>query len=109
MDLDQVKQPLSQFVEKASKSIKVDEVIIFGSYLEGNATEDSDIDVFIISDDFQKMAFENRLNILDRAADGIRPIVQAWGHTSEELKLASHLTLLGYARDNGIHYTPSKI
>src|ERR1700752_948738 len=104
MDLNQVQQPLNQFVEKTSQSIKVAEVIIFGSYLEGNATEDSDIDVFVISDDFQKMVFENRLSVLDLAADGIRPIVQAWGHTSEELKSASHLTLLGYARDHGIHY-----
>lgn len=106
MDLDQVKQPLSQFVEKASQAIKVDEVIIFGSYLEGNATEESDIDVFIISNDFQKMTFEHRLKVLDGAADGIKPIVQAWGHTFEELKSASHLTLLGYARDNGLRYHP---
>lgn len=109
MDIDQVKQPLTQFIKKAAQSIQVDEVIVFGSYLEGNATEESDIDVFIISEDFQKMAFENRLSILDTAADGIRPIVQAWGHTRGELKSASHLTLLGYARDNGLHYNFTKI
>src|SRR4030067_1125623 len=46
---------LIQFVKNIPASIKVDQVIVFGSYLEGTARPDSDIDVIVVSDDFRGM------------------------------------------------------
>jgi uncharacterized protein len=112
MDSDRIKQPLNQFVKKISNSVKVERVIVFGSYLEGNATKDSDIDVFIISDDFKTLDEDQRLDILYDATDNIdntEPDIHPWGYTQEELERASRLTLMGYVRDNGIHYDPLKI
>lgn len=109
MGANHIKEPLNQFIKKIPPFIKVDEVIVFGSYLEGNATEDSDIDLFVISDSFKGMDLENRLDILYDATDNIEPDIHPWGHTSEELKSASHLTLLGYARDKGLRYDPAKL
>lgn len=34
-------------------NIKVDKIIVFGSYARGNYTEDSDLDIAIISEDFE--------------------------------------------------------
>jgi predicted nucleotidyltransferase len=79
-------------------------VIIFGSYLEGLATEESDIDVLVISDEFAGLNEDNRLDILDAAAEGIVPEIHPWGFTSDELKKAHRLTTLGYAREKGVRF-----
>jgi uncharacterized protein len=104
MDSKRLRKPLSQFVHQASDIIKVDEVILFGSHLEGNATEESDIDVMVISDSFQGMDMDRRLNLLYKASSQVEPDIHPWGFTPKELKAASHLTLLGYARDHGVHF-----
>ena len=104
MNTQEIEQPLTDFLKKASKVIKIDHLVVYGSYLEGNATKESDIDVFVISDDFEHMALEKRLDLLDIIADGIEPVVHPWGHTTDEFKNASRLTNLGYARDHGIRF-----
>jgi uncharacterized protein len=104
MDMHPVKKPLNEFLQNVAKTIKVEQMIIFGSYLEGTATEDSDVDVFVISDDFKTVELEKRLDILDAAAEGIEPKVHPWGHTTEELNRADELTLLGYARTVGLRF-----
>jgi hypothetical protein len=82
----------------------VDQVIVFGSYLEGNATEDSDIDVLVISDDFKSLDEDQRLDLLYEAKGFIEPPIHPWGFTPEELEKASELTTLGYARTAGIRF-----
>jgi uncharacterized protein len=104
MDIRPVKKPLNQFLQNVAKTIKVEQLIIFGSYVEGTATMDSDVDVFVISDDFKTVALEKRLDLLDAAAEGIEPRVHPWGHTPEELNRADELTLLGYARTAGLRF-----
>ena len=107
MGIKQIHQPLKQFLSYLPRNIKVDQLIIFGSHMEGRATADSDIDVLVISDAFKKLDEDQRLDILYDATDDIQPDIHPWGFTKEELQTASHLTLLGYARDHGIHF-PTK-
>ena len=91
-----------QFVQSLRQKLTVEEVIVFGSYLDGLATEESDIDVLVISSDFAALDEDNRLDILDAAAEGIVPDVHPWGFTPDELRKASRLTTVGYAREEGI-------
>lgn len=44
---------LKKYIEKVREYYNVDSVILFGSYAKGTNTEDSDIDVAIISSDFE--------------------------------------------------------
>ena len=104
MDIKTIRKPLSQFVQQIPKSIKVDQVIIFGSYLEGKASQDSDIDVIVVSDDFKEFEDSQRLSILDTAAHDINPEIDAWGLTRAEVADADELTTLGYARTSGIRF-----
>jgi predicted nucleotidyltransferase len=48
-----VKQ-IAQFIKDLlrGRDITVDEIIVFGSYARGNYTEDSDLDIAVISQDF---------------------------------------------------------
>lgn len=104
MDTKTVKKPLTKFTRRIPKSVKVDKVIIFGSYLEGDPTEDSDLDVLVISDSFKDLNEDQRLSLLYDARTFDEPIVHPWGFTNEELEKASPLTTLGYARDHGYRF-----
>lgn len=44
-----IKKIQSEIVERL-KSLQPEKIILFGSYAMGNATEDSDIDLFIVKD-----------------------------------------------------------
>ena len=65
MGIDQIKEPLNQFFASVSKTVKVDKMIVFGSYSKGTATEDSDIDVVVVSNDFKKIREDKWLDIVD--------------------------------------------
>ena len=41
------------------KNIHFNKVILFGSYVSGNATKDSDINVLLVSDQFTNNSFDN--------------------------------------------------
>ena len=64
MDIRRIRKPINMFLRAIPKDIQVDEVIIFGSYLHGEATKDSDIDVIVVSDSFQKWDEDKRLDVL---------------------------------------------
>jgi uncharacterized protein len=102
MDINYIREPLTDFFQKVSKKIQVDQIIVFGSYSTETATEDSDIDVLIISDDFQNLEEDQRLQVLYKAARFIEPSVEPWGFTNEELNKAGPLTTLGNARERGL-------
>jgi len=104
MDTTQIQQPLTQFLQAISAKVKVKELIIFGSYLEGNVTEGSDVDVVVVSPEFDQMDEDHRLDILYEGSRFIKPDIHPWGFTPEELQQASHLTPIGYVRDKGFRF-----
>jgi predicted nucleotidyltransferase len=108
MDIDTIHQPLSQFLQTVSKRVKVEEMLLFGSYLEGTATAESDIDVVVVSDDFRRMRHDKRLDLLDAAAEGIAPEIQAWGFTTRELEHAPELSTLWHARTAGVRFVGTR-
>ena len=104
MDTRQINQPLKKFIKAVSQKVAVDEVIVFGSRLEGNAREDSDIDVIVVSDDFKQMTEDDRLDLLYKASAFIEPEIHPWAFTNEELNQKSELTTWGYARTSGFRF-----
>lgn len=65
--------------------IKVKKVILYGSHATGEAKEDSDIDLLVVSDDFKDMDLWERLCLLGRARVGIKRPMEIFGFTEEEL------------------------
>ena len=43
---------IKKYIEEVSKKYKIETIILFGSYAKGNNNEDSDIDIAIISSEF---------------------------------------------------------
>lgn len=63
--------------------IRPQKIILFGSYVAGNPDEWSDIDLLVISADFEGMELLQRLERLGIAAARIWEPVEALGYTPE--------------------------
>jgi predicted nucleotidyltransferase len=55
---DFVEKELKEFVALIRKTYDIYAVVLYGSYAEGRANDDSDIDVAVFSDDFGKDPYE---------------------------------------------------
>lgn len=53
------------------QGIKADRIILFGSQAQGTASENSDIDVVVISSNFKGLNFMQRCEILGRASNKV--------------------------------------
>lgn len=69
------------------QGLKVDKIILFGSHARGDAREDSDIDLLVVSSDFQKMPFHKRFEILGTAIANVKQPVEPLACTPEEIEL----------------------
>jgi uncharacterized protein len=70
--------------------IRCERVLLFGSQAKGTAHEGSDIDLIVISPDWDRYGKRERLELLGIAAARILEPVQAYGFTPEEI--TSHQT-----------------
>ncbi|MBU0694232.1 MAG: nucleotidyltransferase domain-containing protein [Candidatus Omnitrophica bacterium] len=77
------------------RGIYVNRVILYGSYISGQSREDSDIDLVVVSDDFQKMNLRQRLEVLGIAAVRIMKPIEAQGYTTNEIQSAPKISFLG--------------
>jgi predicted nucleotidyltransferase len=66
--------------------IQVTEIFLYGSHARGEATEGSDIDLIVVSPDFNKYCLRERLELLGVAAARIFEPVQAYGFTPGEIQ-----------------------
>lgn len=48
----EIMESIQKYIEKISQYYKIEAIILFGSYAKGTENEDSDIDIAIISSDF---------------------------------------------------------
>ncbi|MBU4047277.1 nucleotidyltransferase domain-containing protein [bacterium] len=72
--------------ELRNLNINSKKIILYGSYAKGNPREDSDIDLIVISDDFEDMNLRERLEILGVAAGRVFEPIEALGYTPKEIK-----------------------
>ena len=48
-----IMESIQKYIKKISEHYKIEAIILFGSYAKGTENEDSDIDIAVISDDFE--------------------------------------------------------
>ncbi len=80
-ELDRI---ISAFVALLSKSVRVDAVILYGSYVNGSPDEWSDIDIAVISPDFEDVPMWERQRIISRATVDRDPSLAPIGYPSSE-------------------------
>jgi Predicted nucleotidyltransferases len=60
----EIMQAIIKYVNEVSKHYKIEGIILFGSYAKGTNCEDSDIDIAVVSDNFNDDLQEERLNLM---------------------------------------------
>ena len=83
--IDNIDGLLKTFVQELEKHIQVDLVILFGSYGRGKPRDFSDIDIAIISPDFEGGTEKDCL-LLDRIARRVHPLIEAIPYNSQDFK-----------------------
>jgi hypothetical protein len=83
----QIEEIIKQYTSKLiDLGIGVERVILFGSYAKGHPREDSDIDLIVVSEDFESMNIRERLEVLGIASARIMQPIQAKGYTLQEME-----------------------
>ncbi|MEW5760133.1 MAG: nucleotidyltransferase domain-containing protein [Candidatus Thermoplasmatota archaeon] len=96
------KEKIIKKIKEFKNKIKADKIIIFGSYVSGNFTEDSDIDLLLVSKKFRGKDFHERFKGLWLKWNLKLP-VDFLCYTPEEFeKLKKGITIVREAVENGI-------
>jgi len=99
INLDEI---ILDYVDKLSNKIKVDKVILFGSRARGEALNDSDVDLVIISDDFKDMDFIRRLEFLSLNWRYPHLAADCLGYTPQEYEeLSKRLGIIAEVKQYG--------
>lgn len=86
-----------------SKGTKVDRIILYGSYAEGTQHEGSDVDLVVISNDFVKHGYWERIDILSQAIYELFEPIEAVAMTPDEWSRGQSL-LVDYAKRGEVVY-----
>ena len=93
---------IERFLTLLKNNCKIEKVILFGSCVRGKQKRWSDIDLAIISDDFSRMSFHERLVFLGMLAWQAKVTeIEALGYTVNEYKNATKLDFLGEIKRTG--------
>lgn len=88
--------------------ISVHKVIIFGSQAKGTFTEDSDIDIAVISNEFEKMGLWEKAKYLGRAARGIPYPIEVIGFSPSQFEKSEQGTLIDEVKRSGVEINARK-
>jgi len=98
-----IKSLVLQYIRNLeSLGISIQKVIIFGSQAKGDFRKDSDIDIAIISKDFEKLGLWDRAKYLGRAARDIPYPIEALGFSPSQLRAAEQGTILDEITRSGV-------
>jgi hypothetical protein len=101
---DRIDGIIKGFIARLEQEIPVQEVILFGSYAQGNPKDYSDIDLAVISDWFEgKPPIEN-LKFLMRIASRYNNLIEALPFTGKEYQTIDQRSLLARIVQTGKKY-----
>lgn len=99
----QIKEIVEEYKQALNVlGINVERVILYGSYAKGNQREDSDIDLAVVSADFQTMNLRERLEVLGIAAARIMQPIEARGYAPEEMGMVLQPSFLKEILEAGV-------
>lgn len=84
-----------------AKGIKVNRLILYGSYAEGSAKPYSDIDIAVISPSFNNIGLLKRQELLGEAIFPLGEPIEALGYSYKEFKKPPTLSFLSEIIEKG--------
>ncbi|MDI6735526.1 MAG: nucleotidyltransferase domain-containing protein [bacterium] len=103
MDKEYALKSIKKFLKELAKYIKINQAFLFGSWATGNAQEGSDIDLLIVSSDFRKMDFWDKVKLLGKIKMQLLEPIGAVGVTPEEFKEGNSL-ITEFAKQGQVVY-----
>ena len=91
----ELKSAISDFTRSLEKGIRVEAIVLYGSYGHGNPGEDSDIDLAVISPDFENVPLWKRQDIIARLSVHRYPNLSPIGYPSSEYHNPGRHSFLG--------------
>lgn len=82
---ERLEQILNQYADIVKNLIRVDAIFLFGSFAKGNATQDSDIDLLVVSSDWTENIIEDTM-LLMRARRNVDLRIEPHPIRPEELE-----------------------
>ena len=102
MDKKKSIEIIKKFVNKLKKDYQINQIIFFGSRVSGKPHKDSDIDIIIVSDDFEGMNRLHRGANMYKYWDALVP-VDFLCYTPKEFNiLKKRISIVKEALENGI-------
>ena len=86
-----------------SAGVKPQKILLYGSYATGNIRPDSDIDLVVISDDFEGKSYWERIDVLSGAIYQVFQPIEAIAMTPKEWEDGNSL-IADYARGGEVVY-----
>jgi predicted nucleotidyltransferase len=103
--IKKVKRIIKEYLKELKPHIKIEKVLLFGSFAKRKFHKDSDIDLIIISPDFKKIEFMERLIWLSkkRGEKFMSPAMDILGYSPEEFeKISKESIVLKEAKEKGL-------
>lgn len=95
---------VNHYIGTLKRKIKIEGILLFGSFAWGNPTKHSDVDLVVISKDFSKYDFDGRLSLLNHARDKIsyQAAMDIIGYTPKEFsQIEKHSAIMSKAKQQG--------
>lgn len=102
---NQIEAIVRTYVKEVEKDYRVTSAIVFGSYAQGTANEESDIDLAIISPDFKNYPEMELLKKLSRKTLFVDTSLEVLAFTPEELAAPDPRSLTYQIKTKGFAVT----
>lgn len=102
---------INHYLDRLSREIRIDGVLLFGSYAWGKPNKHSDIDLAIISPDFAKQDYSSRIGWLHQQRDRetFKLAMDIFGYTPEEFaSMENFSATMAKAKKDGIWLRPMR-
>lgn len=104
MDRKQIEKVITIYLGDLAKKIKIEKAILFGSAVRGKISQDSDIDLLILSPSFANLPDDRRFDLLYTARKN--EVTQTvpmdiFGLTPEEYSQADALSITAEIKETG--------
>ena len=96
---------IKQFINKIKETIKIEKIILFGSRARNDHLEESDIDLIIISSDFEGTPFPERMDKLILHWESPHDLEALCYTPTEYKKKQQQINIIQQATEEGIEIT----
>ena len=96
-----IKQIVKAVTVFLSQHIRLEKLILFGSYVYGKPRKDSDFDIAVISEDFEKMNVLDKIALFSNTAKSIDCRIELLGFSKKEYSKTEATSFLAFIKKKG--------